>query len=346
MPQPIILWIEEVGEELTPLVGSKNANLGEITRMGLPVPPGFAVTTEAYDEFMAQTGAGEEIEQYLNNFPERPKTPSEYGEVSQRIKDIILPKDLPEEIQDAIDCAYDELNRKCQMTDVPMAVRSSGVAEDLPTASFAGQYDSYLNVRGKDALFEKVKRCWASLYTARSIMYREKHNLPVLAGSMGVGVQRMVTPRTAGVGFTVHPGTGDDTKILLEANWGTGESVVQGVVIPDRYVIDKETSTLEEKKISCKLRQIVIGDMGTEEQEVPENRQSLPCLSDEEALKIAEFAAVLEKSYGMPLDIEWALDDTLSFPENIFLVQARPVTKVVEKKDTIDKTLDRMMGRY
>lgn len=339
------IWIEELGKESTPLVGSKNANLGEILRRGLPVPPGFAVTTVAYDEFMAQTGAGAEIEQYLSDFQEEPKTPTEYQDISGRIGGIINDRALPEEIKNAIECTYDEMTRKCQTADLPVAVRSSGIAEDLPTASFAGQYDSYLNVRGKIELIEKVKSCWASLFTARSIMYRIKNGLPILAGSMSVGVLKMVIARTSGVGFTVHPGTGDDAKILLEGNWGTGESVVQGIVIPDRFVIDKETWTLDEKEVSRKLRQIVIGEIGTVEQEVPEHLQSLPCLNDDEALKIAEFANVLEKSYGTPLDFEWALDDTLSFPDNIFLVQARPVTKVAEKRDTIDTILDRMMGR-
>lgn len=339
-----VMWFDEFRKKATELVGSKNANLGEMLRLGLPVPPGFAITTEAYDEFMRQGKIIPEIEQYLAKFPEGPKTPADCREISQFGSDAILAKALPEEIQEAIVYAYDELSRKCQTTDVSVAVRSSGVAEDLPTASFAGQYDSYLNVRGKDALLEKVKRCWASLFTARSISYHLKNNLPLLAASMSVGVQKLVITRAAGVGFTVHPGTGDDSKIVLEGNWGTGESVVQGIVIPDRFVINKETGTLEEKEINCKLRQIVIEQMGTEERTVPAERQCLPCLSDNEALKIAEFAKTLEKSYGVPLDIEWTIEDARQFPENILLVQVRPVTKVAEKKDAVGKILD-MLGR-
>jgi len=346
MSQNRIMWIEELGKDLTPLVGAKNANLGEMLRIGLPVPPGFAVTTEAYNQFMAQTGAGAEIETFLNKLPQESKTPSYYKKLSQRLRDIILEKELPEGIKDAIVCAYDELNRKCRIIDGPVAVRSSGIAEDLPDASFAGQYDSYLNIRGKDSLLDNVKRCWASLFTTRAIVYREKNNFPLITGAMSVGVYKMVMSRAAGVGFTVHPGTGDNTKILLEGNWGTGESVVQGIVIPDRFVIEKETFKVEKKEISRKLKQIVVGETGTKEQEVPGHKQSLPCLSDPEALKIAEFATILEESYGMPLDIEWVLDDTRSFPQNIFLVQARPVTKVAEKKDPIDRILDMMMARH
>jgi pyruvate,water dikinase len=184
------------------------------------------------------------------------------------------------------------------------------------------------------------------MFTARSILYRLKNNLAVLAGAISVGVQKMVRARSAGVGFTVHPGTGDDTRILLEGNWGTGESVVQGIVIPDMFVINKETLTLEEKQINPKLKQIIIKQIGTEQQEVPEVKRLQSCLSDEEVLKIAELAKAMESSYGMPLDLEWAIDETLPFPQNVFLVQARPITRVGKKKDGIDRILDMMLSRY
>ena len=340
-----ITWFEECGKEDTPLVGSKNANLGEMLRKGMPVPPGFAVTIESYNEFMHQTGIVPKIVQCLAKLPQESQTPRELKETSEYIQSIMVQNEISQDIQEVILSAYEELGRRCERTDVPVAVRSSGVAEDLPTASFAGQYDSYLNVRGKDDLLDKIKRCWASLFTARSILYRIKNNLPILETSISVGVQKLVDARSAGVVFTVHPGTGDDAKILLEGNWGTGESVVQGMVIPDIFVINKETLTVEEKKINPKLKQIVIGQMGTEEHEVAEDKQSLPCLSDEEVLKIAELAKATEKSYGMPLDLEWVVDQALPFPKNIFLVQARPVTTVVERKDAIDRILDMIMGR-
>jgi pyruvate,water dikinase len=344
MAKKWIMWLEEFGKESVALVGAKNANMGEMIRMGLAIPPGFAITTEAYDEFVTKKRVKLEIEQYLAKFPQGPQSPAHYREISQFASDVFLSKELLQEIQEAIVSAYDELSRKCETSDVPVVVRSSGIAEDLPTASFAGQYDSYLHVRGKDMLLDKVKGCWASLFTARSIFYRIKNNLPILATSMSVGVQKMVDVRAAGVGFSVHPATGNDTQILLEGNWGTGESVVQGLVIPDRFVINKETLRLEEKEISRKLKQIVAGQAGTEEQEIPEDKQSLPCLTDEEAVKIAEFTKAVEKSYGIPMDIEWAIDQALPFPKNIFLVQARPVTQLGEKKDTIDKVLDILSG--
>jgi pyruvate,water dikinase len=342
-PGKWVAWLEEFGKEHTNLVGSKNANLGEMARLAVPVPFGFAVTTEAYTQFVEQTGAGGEIKQCMSEFLHEGATLNDYKELSRRATEITLSKAIPAEIENAICRTYFELGRKYDMDEVPVAVRSSGVAEDLPTASFAGQYDSYLYVKGDEALLENVKKCWASFFTDRSILYRVRNDLPVLAGSISVGVQKMIDARSAGVGFTVHPGTGDDTKIILEGNWGTGESVVQGITIPDQFIINKDTLTLNKKVVNCKLRQIVQCKGGTEEQDIPEEKRSVPCLSDDEALKIAGFAKSLEKSYGVPLDIEWAIEKSLSFPRNVFLVQARPITKVAEKKDAIDHILDMML---
>jgi len=340
-----IIWLEECGMENRRFVGSKNANLGEMLRRGLPVPAGFAITTEMYTEYMAQTGIGMEIERYLDKFPGGPKTPKDYKEISKFVIDIILLKGIPEEMQHAISSAYSELSKKCFTIEIPVAVRSSSISEDLPTASFAGQYESFLNIKGKDVLFDKVMRCWASMFSARSIFYHINKNLPILSSSMSVGVQRMVMASSSGVCFTAHPGLGDDTKILLEGSWGVGESVVQGIVIPDRFVIDKETLRIEEKEINRKLKQIVIRPTGTEEQDIPEDKQTLPCLSDEEAVKIAEFGKAVENLFGIPLDIEWTLDEASPSLKNIFLVQARPITKLVKKKDGIERILDMMLSR-
>ena len=339
-----VAWLEEFGKEHTSSVGSKNANLGEMARMAVPVPSGFAVTTEAYTQFSEQTGAGEEIKQCMSEFLHEQATLNDYREMSRKVTSITLSKAIPAEIKDAICRAYFELGRKYDMEDVSVAVRSSGVAEDLPTASFAGQYDSYLYVKGVEALLANIKKCWASFFTDRSILYRIRNSIPILAGSISVGVQKMVDARAAGVGFTVHPGSGDDSKIMLEGNWGTGESVVQGITIPDQFIINKDTLTLNKKVVNCKLRQIVQCKGGTEEQDIPEDKRSIPCLSDDEAVKIGGFAKSLEIAYGVPLDIEWAIEKSLPFPRNIFLVQARPITKVAEKKDAIDRILDMMLG--
>lgn len=345
MGEKWILWFEEFGKDDRDKVGSKCANLGEMCKIGIPVPPGFAVTTEAYDAFLAETGVGDQINQYLTKFPEGPKNLADYDEISKAISKLILSKEMPAALQDTLGRAYEELCQRCSLAVVPVAVRSSGVAEDLPTASFAGQYDSYLNVRGKEQLIKKVRDCWASLFTTRAISYRTRNKLGVLAGSISVAVQKMVNVRAAGVGFTVHPTTGDDTKVVLEGNWGAGESVVQGTVTPDRYIVDKESMALDEKRISQKMMQTVLTEKGTEDQEVPADKQSEPCVSDEECVKIAEYAKVVELHYGMPQDIEWAVDRDLPFPSNTFLVQARPVTTVVKKKSATEQILDLMLSR-
>ncbi len=345
MAAKLILWFEEFGKDDRDKVGSKCANLGEMAKIGVPVPPGFAVTTAAYDAFLSKTGAGDEINLYLTKFPEGPKSLADYEEVSKSIGGFILSKEIPQELKDAFGQAYDELCQKCEMIDVSVAVRSSGVAEDLPTASFAGQYDSYLNVRGKEDLVDKIRECWASLFTTRAISYRIRNNLGVLAGSISVAVMKMVNARSAGVGFTVHPTTGDDTKVVLEGNWGAGESVVRGEVTPDRYIIDKESLELEEKRISQKMIQTVLKERGSEEVEIPADKQSESCLNDEECLKIAEYAKKVELHYGMPQDIEWAVDWDLPFPRNTFLVQTRPVTAVAKKKTATEQILDLMLSR-
>ncbi|MBC8274354.1 MAG: hypothetical protein H8E40_05215 [Chloroflexi bacterium] len=344
MAKKEILWFEELGKEARSLAGSKNANIGEMIKLGVPVPCGFAVTTEAYDKFLAATGAGKLMEQCLAKFPKGPQTVAEYEELSRTMGQIILTTEMPNDLQNAITKAYDALCEGCEVIDLPVAVRSSGVAEDLPMTSFAGQYETFLNVRGKEDLLDKIEMCWASLFTTRAISYRILNNLPVLAGSMSVGVQKMVNARAAGVCFTIHPTTGDDTNVVLEGNWGIGESVVQGTVTPDRYIINRERLTLEEKKISRKTKQVVLRQRGTVEEDVPADKQSESCLTDEEAVKIAELAIALEFHYDTPQDIEWAVDRDFLFPKNVFLLQTRPVTAVAKKSAT-EQILDLMLNR-
>jgi len=339
-------WFEELGKEHNNLVGGKCANLGEMMKIGVRIPTGFAITTEAYDNFLEETGADREMKDYLLKFREGPRNFSEFEEVSKAIEDIIVSKEIPKAIQESIWMEYEALCQETGVSDLPVAVRSSGIAEDMPTASFAGQYESYLNVRGKDDLLEKVRLCWASAFTARGINYRVQKKLGLLGGSVSVGVQKMVNSRASGVGFTIHPVTGNDTRIILEGNWGLGESVVQGVVTPDTFVIDKKTVKLEEQEISTKLRQYSFSHRGTAEVDVPLEKQNVACISTEEAEQIAEFTKMVESHYGVPVDIEWAVDADLSFPERVFLVQARQVTVVVKKKNATDQILDMMVARF
>lgn len=341
-----VLFLEDVSKEDIGLVGGKCANLGEMMKLGVPVPPGFAVTTKAYDAFLDQTGASEEMTRYLEKFPEGPKVLSEFETVSETIQGMILSREIPKPIQDVIAREYETLCDRTGILEMAVAVRSSGVAEDLPSASFAGQYDSYLNIKGAEAVLEKVRLCWSSAFNAHCINYRVQNGLGVLAGSISTAVQKMVNSRAAGVAFTVSPITGDDTRIILEGNWGLGESVVQGVVKPDVYAVQKESLVLEDKEIRTKLRQFSFTERGTEEGDVPAEKQAIPCLSDEEAVKVAEYTKKVETHYGVPIDVEWAIDNDLPFPERVFLVQARPVTVIVEKKSTTDLIIDNIMTRF
>jgi pyruvate,water dikinase len=172
-----------------------------------------------------------------------------------------------------------------------------------------------------------------------------KNNLPIFAGSMGVIVQRIVSARSAGVAFTMLPNSGDDSRIMLEANWGLAESVVQGTAIPDIYIIKKGPLTLEEKRIAQKLKQVTLKEIGTEEQEIPLEKQSVPCLSEEEAIKISEFALCAESHYGCPQDAEWVVERDRPFPKNVFLVQTRPLT-AVQKKSPVDQVADLICNRF
>ena len=333
MSSPLVLWLNEVGRESTPLVGGKSANLGELHRIGVPVPEGFAVTSSAYNRFLAETGVGQEIKKVLGRFSVENRDITLYEEVSAAVGQIMVHKTLPTEIQEAIVTHYDTLCDRYKDSCLPVAVRSSGLAEDLEDASFAGQYESYLNVRGEEDLLKKVVACWSSQFTVRAMTYRHKKGLPIEGDAMGITVLKMVSARSAGVGFTAHPLNGDDTKIVLEGSWGLGESIVQGLVTPDRYVFEKETLALVKKTINEKDKLMKYAEKGIQEDNVPVDQRQLPCLTDEEALKIAEIAKRLEGNYGQPQDIEWAVDENMAFPENIFFVQARPITVTHTKSE-------------
>jgi len=222
----MIAFFDELGIEDVSTVGGKCASLGEMSKIGVPVPPGFAVTTEAFDYFSEETGAFDELEKSLTRFSKEPSTIDEFNQMEKAFQEIILAKKLPLEINNAVSKAYEALCDRNSIKDMPVAVRSSGVAEDSPTASFAGQYESYLNVIGKEEVLEKLLECWASMYTARGISYRLKQGMPILEGGMSVAVMKMVNSKASGVAFTLLPSTQDTSKMLVEGNFGVGESVV------------------------------------------------------------------------------------------------------------------------
>jgi len=325
MSYKYIIWLNELSRESLSLVGGKCAHLGEMIKQGIPVPPGFAVTFRAYEEFIDKSGLRGKIEKILRE-TEKGK-PEEYERVSREIRKLIEETPMPRDVENEIRSAYRELCRRFNnQDDLAVAVRSSAAAEDLPDASFAGQQDTYLNVIGEEDVINKVKKCWSSLFTPRAIFYREQKGLDNGRVSMAVAVQKLVNARSSGVMFTVHPATGDENVVVIEGSWGLGEAVVGGLVIPDRWVVEKRSLRIVERSISNKMKWCLRGDNGlTVISDLPEDLRKKPSLTDEEVIELARLGIKIEEHYGTHMDVEWAVDDS-SFPQNIFIVQARPET--------------------
>jgi len=326
--QALILWFEELGKEDIPLVGGKCANLGEMINAGIPVPPGFAVTAYAYKRFIEETGIAQKIYDILDETITDPRNPTQYEEASKKIRSLIESTPIPKDIRDAIVEAYRELSRGVGLKDVYVAVRSSATAEDLPGASFAGQQETYLNVRGEEEVLESVRKCWSSLFTPRAIFYRTEKGFRHEKVLISVAVQKMVNSRSAGVMFTIHPVTGDRNIIVIESVWGLGEAIVSGAVTPDHFEVDKNTLKIITKNIVKKEVEYVRDPRTgkTVHAKVPPERQEAPSLTDEEVVELAKIAKRIEMHYGMPQDIEFAVDRDLPFPQNLFIVQSRPET--------------------
>jgi len=328
MRKDLILWFENLRKTDIPSVGGKNANLGEMINSGIPVPPGFAVTAYSYKKFIEETGISEKIYAIIRETVTDINDPKQFEVASKKIRELIESTPIPKDVEEAIRNAYEELCRRLNTNEVFVAVRSSATAEDLPDASFAGQQETFLNVRGVNELLGKTLKCWSSLFTPRAIFYRTQKGFAHEKVLISVGVQKMVNSKAAGVMFTINPVTGDPNQIVIEANYGLGESVVSGAVTPDDFIVDKDTLNIVEKRIAKKTVQYVRDpNTGkTVHMEVPLEKQEQPCLTDEEILKLAKLAKNIEQIYGTAQDIEWAIDIDLPFPENIFIVQSRPET--------------------
>jgi len=324
----LVLWFDNLRNTDVSIVGGKNASLGEMIHAALPVPFGFAVTAYSYERFIVEKKIAEQIYKIITDTVTNPNDPRQYDTASKKIRELIEKTLMPKDIETAIRNAYVELNKRFSLKDTFVAVRSSATAEDLPDASFAGQQETYLNVRGADDLIDKVRKCWSSLFTPRAIFYRTEKGFPHEKVFISVGVQKMVNSRAAGVMFTINPVTGNRDEIVIEGNFGLGETVVSGVVNPDDFVVDKNSMLIKERRISRKtIKYIRDPKTGkTVHIDIPEAEQKIVCISDQEIAKLTELAKRIEKHYGKPMDIEWAIDQDLSFPENMMLVQARPET--------------------
>ncbi|MFT0736804.1 phosphoenolpyruvate synthase [Ralstonia wenshanensis] len=342
-----VVWFEALRRTDVPRVGGKNASLGEMVAtlacQGVNVPLGFALTAEAFWRFVDANSLEPVIASALAELDCGKLSLAEAGLTIRRA---VLRGAWPAETVEAIRLAYDELNRRVGQTDIDVAVRSSATAEDLPEASFAGQQETYLNIRGERALLDACRRCYASLFTDRAISYRQAKGIDHSKVALSVGVQRMVRSDLGGAGvmFTLDTETGFDKSVLINAAWGLGENVVQGKVEPDEYEVYKpllsepSLSPIVGKKLGGKgLKMIYTNDGDHPTKNVPTSKAERASfvLSDHEILTLSRWACVIEQHYGQPMDIEWAKDGVTS---EVFVVQARPETVESRREASAVKT--------
>lgn len=321
---PYIVWFDQYTDDDHDRVGGKAASLGTMMGAGLPVPPGFAVTTDAYDTLKAHPDLVALVDEDLAHVDEA--DPAALRAAAERVRQGIEALPLPDDVRQAITEAYADLCAQCDLEDVPVAVRSSATAEDLPDASFAGAADTYLWVCGVDAVLEHVRRCWASSFTDRSVIYRRRTGHAQEAYSMAVAVQKMVQPRAAGVAFTLNPSNGDRSQVAIDASWGFGEAVVAGEVTPDNFLVDKVLHQVTARTIATKTVEYRLNGTGVEKVEIVGERATSPCITDDELCAVAAMARRAEKHYGCPQDVEWAIDLHLPDGDNVVLLQSRPET--------------------
>jgi pyruvate,water dikinase len=338
MSTDYIFRIEELGQEFNPLVGKKCANLGEMAKIGLRVPPGFSLSLDAHRQFMSETGVDKEINEYLNGLNHGFETIDQFNEASAELRRIVESKDMPGEMKDRVLFHYREICRKCNKERVPVSTRSAGAA------SHPGQYETHLNVIGESDLIKNIIKVWASTFNARSLSARKRLGLPLGSDPIGVAVIKMVNARSAGVLFTADPNTGNRSIMIIEANWGLGESVVGGEALPDVYVLDKESLEIVDTKLGSKKRCITCQEVGVAEVETSPDQCNTFCLSDQEVKEIGRLGKILEAHFGVPQDTEWAIDKDLQCPESVVLLQTRAEV-IAEQKKPVDRILDLMLSR-
>jgi len=339
MPSNWISWFEDLDREKNDQVGKKSANLGEMTKMGLRVPPGFALSVDAYTDFMSLSGAAKKIENYINSLEHDFEKISHFNDASEVLRRIVEEKTFPEKMEEAILSYYRELCQKCDVVKVPVSVRSAGAS------SHPGQYETYLNVIGKKDLIDKIKRVWSSTFNPRSLSARKRAGISLKSDPIGVAVVKMVNARSAGVLFTADPNTGNTDRIIIEANWGLGESVVGGEAMPDEYILDKETLEIVERKLGTKGKYVAFRNVGVVEDDTPPKKKDTFCLSDEEAKEIGRVGKTLETHFGVPQDAEWAIEESLPCPDSVLFLQTRAEI-IAKQKEPVDQILDLMLGQF
>jgi pyruvate,water dikinase len=321
-----VVWLKDVGKNDLSLVGGKGASLGEMISIGVPVPGGFAVTAQAFRDFINRAGIAEKLFKALDVDVNQE---AELHKAELAAKKLIMDAKVPEDIEMAIKSRYEELCKQ-EGKQVYVAVRSSATAEDLPDASFAGQQETYLNMRGAEDVFNAVRKCWASLYGARAIFYRVEQGFEHDKVNLSAIVQMMVDSEKSGVMFSSQPSTGEPL-VVIEGAWGLGESVVSGSVSPDNFVVDRENLKILSKYIATK-EIMIVRDPKTHKTvtiKVPAKKREATVLTDKEAIELAKYAEILEKHYGIPQDIEWGVEKG-----KIYILQSRPITTINNAKKT------------
>jgi pyruvate,water dikinase len=321
MPGDALRWFADIRLADRPLVGGKGASLGELTAAGIRVPPGFVVTTAAFEAALAAIDPGGAIRAQIERLgqDDLPAVTAAADSIRERF----LGAALPPALSAAISAAYRQLAGPAS----PVAVRSSATSEDSAEASFAGLQDTLLCIEGSDAVVRALAACWASLYSRESVSYRRRLKLPERQVSMGVVVQRMLASRASGVMFTRSPVSGDRSVIAIEGSFGLGSAIVSGEVTPDKYVVNKVTGEIISRTLSAKaLRHVRAADGGVCVEALGEREQRLPALSDPEVRELAALGKQVERHYGAAQDIEWAIAADADGVERIHLLQSRPET--------------------
>lgn len=319
--KPFVLPLADLKADIE-TVGGKGMSLARLSQAGLPVPGGFHVTTEAYRYFVDTNGLYDRIQQAIRLADSN--DPASLEPVSVSIARLFREGSIPQDLATAILDGYETMRiANPAHTDVPVAIRSSATAEDLPNASFAGQQETYLNIRGEEAVLESVKKCWASLWTARALAYRLTNYIDQKAIALAVVVQEMVFADAAGVMFTANPVNGHRNETVINSAWGLGESIVSGVVTPDTLTVDRFKKKIIHREIAEKLVMTVRTETGTEEQPVPEKRRKVQVLATSRAMELTQLGSKIEALYGVPMDIEWTI-----LNGSFQIVQARPITNL------------------
>ena len=319
MHKSCLLWFKDIRFEDVNIVGGKGANLGEMYSLGIPVPNGFVVTADTYFDFIEKNKLKPQIKNILSIT--NVDHPDELQSASKKIRSLIKKAPFTHNISIQIMTAYKKLGSFGGLVDMPVAVRSSATAEDSLDASFAGQQDTYLNVIGESNVLHRVRDCWASLFTPRSIFYRVKKKYDHFKVGVAVPIQKMVQSEISGIMFTANPVSNNKNEIIIEVIWGLGEYIVQGVITPDQFIIDKSNWTIKQKNNVSQDRQLVKNQNETHEIDVPKYKQNKIKIDDTIALKIAKIGQKLHNHYGKAQDIEFAIEKG-----KFYVVQTRPIT--------------------